>query len=652
MILQHIFQDKEKWKKDAFNLIKKELFAVKDNRFIQYEGIQKSHLVCVYGKSQVGKTTLILNMIGLKENCIPKVSQTLRGGVEKGNSSTSTAIIYSESETNNYSICIQTLDGRIIRESIECTPDQMISQLQSIRDDVENNNLSNKGILHISLPKEYFSQCETKSRLTILDLPGIESRNILERAHVESLMSRYIPMSSVCIITCNASQMQSLENEELPNGIDWKLLSQRYVVVLTKAYLAGTIKDYFKKDRSRREKKFQEYLNDVFKDELREILGRNNKTEVFPLDLGESYNKLYYEELSNKEDKEELSQARKSVLDALHNFIKNQKGEGLNATINELRVIVEQSEKEKIEELKTLKKNYEDENKEMEKRIANEKIEDLKRNKFDIEIKIKETTTQTKELTNKEIESCISNVIKTLKSKINLCNLTIKQQNEEYFKDKEKKLIREIAISLENIVYNTIKTLTSKFEKRNAHINMYESSIINNIFQEFRYKYENKLYPEVGFFDKLLGKSQVKLVTVYSYIDDIGPIIRSKIPTLDTHLRKLTENDENELKVINNIISKKEHIKLRIEKKIKENNEKIQKLIESIEIFEFQREKDKKTLEMYLNFAKKAYLNQRNDIIKKLNSNIGPAEKTMQLLLLGLIDNDYKKLTSSTNTNE
>lgn len=114
MILQQILQDKDNWKRDTFQILKKNLLSVKNNRFIQYGGTQETHLVCIYGKSQVGKTTLILNMIGLKdEECKQKVSQVLRGGVEKGNSSTSTAIIYTQSETNDYCVRIETLNGNL-----------------------------------------------------------------------------------------------------------------------------------------------------------------------------------------------------------------------------------------------------------------------------------------------------------------------------------------------------------------------------------------------------------------------------------------------------------------------------------------------------------------------------------------------------------
>ncbi|MGM8203611.1 hypothetical protein [Escherichia coli] len=50
--------------------------------------------VGVYGPTQVGKTTFILNLIGINENKLNELSQALRGKQSKGKSSTVTATLY------------------------------------------------------------------------------------------------------------------------------------------------------------------------------------------------------------------------------------------------------------------------------------------------------------------------------------------------------------------------------------------------------------------------------------------------------------------------------------------------------------------------------------------------------------------------------
>ena len=60
--------------------------------------------VGVYGPTQVGKTTFILNLIGINENRLDELSNALRGKREKGKSSTVTATLYEKNEDNNFEI--------------------------------------------------------------------------------------------------------------------------------------------------------------------------------------------------------------------------------------------------------------------------------------------------------------------------------------------------------------------------------------------------------------------------------------------------------------------------------------------------------------------------------------------------------------------
>lgn len=655
MILQQILQDKDNWKRDTFQILKKNLLSVKSNRFIQYGETQETHLVCIYGKSQVGKTTLILNMIGLKdEECKQKVSQVLRGGVEKGNSSTSTAIIYTQSETNDYCVRIETLDGNIIKENVECTPDEMIRQLQSIRNDVENNALSSKGILHIAIPKDYFSPTIKRKKLTILDLPGIESRNLNERAHVESLMSRYIPMSSVCVITCNASQIQSLENEELPNGIDWKSFPQRFVVVLTKAYIDGTIKEYFKKNRTQRTQSFKDFVQEKYRNELTNVIGKNCQTEVFPIDVGESFNKLYNNELTNDDDRKELLLTRNSLLDALHEFVEKQKGERLLSTIKELRFIVEKYDNEKNENLENSKNNYGEENEKLNDKLRKEKknIEHYSNDMSEIERRITNKNyeiNQIKETLNNAIVDYSKNVIKNIKEAVTKLGLVKEQDDEPYFKDNGKKLKKEIYNCLDNLFDNKIKVpFYESMDKLNVTDEIYGSVIVNSIYNDFIFKYERELYPELSLWEKLWDKSKVKLTNAYSYIDEIKNTIFLNIPTFDSKINRTLNETKQERNEIKQLINKSNERIIKYEERIKENKKKINEFNELIETVKSQKQKDEQTIETYLTYAKEAYINQRNEIIRKINSNITPTEKTLQIFLLGIIDNDYKNLIKNT----
>ena len=452
MVLDRLFLDKYDWQKDAFNRIKSQLLSVWDNPFVQYNYTAATHLVCVYGKSQVGKTTLILNMIGLKDDDDSKrdVSEVLRGGIAHGNSSTSTAIIYSQSESDDlYGVRIETLEGKELSVVEYCTSDGMLQKLQSIRNDVEKNLFSNKAILHISIPKKYFSSSDTDNKISILDLPGVESRNILERAHVESLMNRYIPLSSVCIIACTSNEIKSLKKLELPNNIDWKNLPHRFFVVITRSYSAGNIKSYFNKPHKEREPKlFSDFLRNEYKPELSKIFGKDYKTKIFLLDMGDSFVRLC-NDLKNKKDRSELTETRDCYLSSLRKSILSSKGNSLYSCIKELRTIVNKIEENKIIQLKEIGKKKE----EKKNQIVNgiEKLKNRRNNYCDrnqeVESAIKrlENLNETiqKELLD-EAKFFSNDLIKKIKEEIEKKSLLKEKNGTIYFYDKDKECLKVI----------------------------------------------------------------------------------------------------------------------------------------------------------------------------------------------------------------
>ena len=653
MTLNRIFQDKDNWKKDTINLIKKDLLSIANNRFIQ---ISQTHLVCLYGKTQVGKTTLILNMIGLKDECKKMVSEVLRGGVKRGNSSTSTAIIYSQNSTDNnankYGIKIETLEGQSITSDFEYfTPEEMILKLQSIRANVENNKFSNKAILHISIPKEYFSPSASKSRISILDLPGVESTNKNEKAHVESLMTRYIPISSVCIIACPCNAIQSLEYEELPNNINWKRNAHKFLVVVTKSFSSGIIKSYFDTPREKRVKGFKEFVQDRYEGELETILGTDNKTIVFPLDIGDSFETLMTNELNNNEDRIEVLQTRDSILHSLQDTIIKHRGgndEKKRQIIEETKNDLEKKKAKRETDLRNIVTNHQELDKE---------------NRG-----IKEQLTKLEEL-NKSIEGLVhgassysSIIIKDVKRIINKENLYKTKDGIQYLFDKEKKCFETIITSLTTQLNNLIDTTKSIMEDDEDYgfsVDIYVNKIVTSIFSKFRDNYEQKLYPhDTDIIQKVknfFGKGRkIGLQEAYGYIKNIDQYIQSEIKSsviapCNTKIKKEKDNITRKIQINERRI-------IRAENKIKEYKDEIENILSKIEannekldIVLRQKKHDKETLNKYLQYAEVAYLRQRNNIINKINSDITTSERILYILFLGVLENDYESLINAPN---
>ena len=285
----HFFLKRDNWQREAFDQIKKSLISAKDNRFIQYDYSKENHLVMIYGKSQTGKTTLILNMIGINEEYFKEVYDTLRAGIPHGNSSTSTAIIYAKSNNHQYGFSLSKINSVVDKEIEYCNSAEMISKLENMRKMVEANRANTEDILYIYIPCHYFTDDAIKYDISVMDMPGVESKNQKEKRHVENLMTRYMPISSVCIIVCQSNDIQSLESLELPISIDWKRMSHRFIIAITKAYTNGNTKnDYFEKEQAKRGQSFFEYVTLSYDNEIKNILGKNNQIEVFPIDVGES----------------------------------------------------------------------------------------------------------------------------------------------------------------------------------------------------------------------------------------------------------------------------------------------------------------------------------------------------------------------------
>lgn len=652
-MLERDFQDKDFWKKDAYNSIKSDLLSVRDNGFVRYGNIPERHLVCVYGKSQVGKTTFILKMIGIKDECCEAVSKVLRGGTKHGNSSTSTAILYSKSESNSYGIKVETWDGKEDSSLKEYSSEEMVSQLQIIRDNVEANAFSNKVILHVFIPKDCCTVSRSNCHISILDLPGVESRNVREWAHVESLLARYLPSASVCIIVCRADNIQSLEKLELPTGIDWKAFPHKFIIVLTYSFSRGTIKEgFFAKSRQERTKGLFDFIQETFKSQLSSILGLKNEIEFFPVEVGQSFCKML-DELKSEDDRIEFKKVRDGILSSLQNSIMKHEGEHLLSAIKNLYAIIESADKHVIESLEESlmeKKEY--------KKKKEKKREQLENCKVKYQAMLADAERDISELqkTIQEIKQLpvAASFFDQMKKDVYDKRLTKRKRGVIYFDDKNKNLLKSLSNILEDEVREAVEKAKMRMEQCQLVLNLRESAfdIYNHILESDEYK---KLYPPSSTIDKLFGNVKVRLDDAFLYIKEIEKLIKKQVnqsvisPCVGEIDKKLKERNERREFVRGTIAKDERRIK-----SIDEEIVKIDKKIDEISAAEKdrirQKEEDRKTLDTYMKYAETAYNNQRNRIINIVNeSGTSKEEKLMYILLLGVLDQDFKDVIIASN---
>ena len=184
--------------------------------------------IAVYGATQVGKTTLILNLLGLETLTTDEVANVLRGGQQLGKSATAMPIRYGCSNDDGWYINGDgPLSANLAREV-----------LGTFRQRVESGEVYDAEILDIRIPKRLFplqDQSNTPLTLNIIDIPGISSHNENESHMVMQLARRYVSVADLVLLVGRADSLGFLnENDlQLEALADWSKQPARFRIVLT-----------------------------------------------------------------------------------------------------------------------------------------------------------------------------------------------------------------------------------------------------------------------------------------------------------------------------------------------------------------------------------------------------------------------------------
>ncbi|MCR4717722.1 MAG: hypothetical protein K5656_11150, partial [Lachnospiraceae bacterium] len=521
----------------------------------------------------------------------------------------------------------------------------MISQLKRIRIQAEENKLSSKAILFIYIPRNYFIQDSATDSISILDMPGIESRNHKEYVHVQNLMTKYIPIASVCIITCRSNEIQSLESLTLPNALEWKRMEHRFILVITHAYIDGTIKQYFETEPSKRDSSFYDYVIGAYVHDIRKILGSKNHTEVYPIDVGDTLTRLCNEEIKRVCDRKEIIETKERVLANLRKSIIGRKGERLKSALMDLDVLI---------------KNYG----EVEITRIDDEISDLNSKINDSKNSIKRAVNEIKKLSDEDGEQdellIESNELKDLKNKfLNLdpCILDFMNQTKQYIynqklyksklkcdylRDRDKNVLEFMRVHISELVDKYIEKLNNLIGENDIpHV---EVANIRNKTDSYILEEEQNIYPEKLFSKKVSIETIEGICSslqekINNYID-FYYVKRSIIPKVE----KLIITNNNKIIKKDSLIKTNEDVK-------NEHNQKVQSYQNDIKKWKRNKSdtiekmnQDQKTLEMYLNYAKKAYIEQRNSVVQQINDSKNKDDKILLVLFLGVLDKDYQKV--------
>ena len=102
-IWEPIYDSRLEWRNKA---IQEYINTIQDEEIqnIVKNSMSGSIPVSLYGKSQVGKTTFLLKLLGIRQEYLTKIHTILRCGSKKGLSATPTAMVYCKSVDENFKV--------------------------------------------------------------------------------------------------------------------------------------------------------------------------------------------------------------------------------------------------------------------------------------------------------------------------------------------------------------------------------------------------------------------------------------------------------------------------------------------------------------------------------------------------------------------
>lgn len=193
--------------------------------------------VAVLGPSQVGKTTLLLRLLGLNPDGEAAVGRLLRGGRAAGESASATAAIYGPSGDEHFRY--QEPD----QTEVALDEGALLERLKDLRERVEKGTFGSTDAVLIRLPRSCFRE-GAPSDLHVIDLPGFGGRDRAEQAHAARLFERFLPLAPLALLVERADNLSSLGYLTVPGiGEGWLHFPERYAIVLTRALSAASVQE-------------------------------------------------------------------------------------------------------------------------------------------------------------------------------------------------------------------------------------------------------------------------------------------------------------------------------------------------------------------------------------------------------------------------
>ena len=196
-----------------------------------FDDREKEFTAVLFGPTYVGKTTLLLHLMGVRPESQDHVAQVLRANRKLATSSTATPTRYRWSGSEKWSLRIGD------SEPLSLDEEAMHSHLEKFRDGSGAPTAAH--VVHeVGIPSLYRSQSTGPSPV-VVDLPGIWAENAAERELASALARRFVPTAHVVIIVLRVNQLTLLDKDRFLPSLQlrqWVHAPERFRIVLTRVF--------------------------------------------------------------------------------------------------------------------------------------------------------------------------------------------------------------------------------------------------------------------------------------------------------------------------------------------------------------------------------------------------------------------------------
>ena len=314
---------------------------------LAHKNHQEEAYVVVFGKTQVGKTTLLMDLMGVSPAAMERVSAALRGGRAHGHSATAT--------TTEYRRSADQLWGLRVREQARWFADdrEITAALGNLREQMERRELVIDSPCVVSIPAECFvTQADQGPVIKMLDLPGDQPANPVEQEHVHNMARRYVPLADLILLVGRGDDLSFLQpgGLTLPGIEDWQSVPGRFRIITTYSFTAQSVRDLVRQNgKNANPQIYRQRLIEQIEKFSPLSKDAKNPHRYFPLEFGKSW-------ISAKTSQSDLYELVSPLIDELkselHQDIQNATTPlaRLNSAV-EARVVIKRVKENRLREM-------------------------------------------------------------------------------------------------------------------------------------------------------------------------------------------------------------------------------------------------------------------------------------------------------------